>query len=75
MPIGMIRVGQLGRDRKIALKLNPNCLELGSLCVWEMFMHAVQKEKLRALQQRPSVPKVLRVRNWNIVDDTAESLP
>ena len=38
-------------------------------------MHAVQKDKLRALQQRPSVPKVPRVRNWNIVDDTAESLP
>ncbi|CAK0787966.1 hypothetical protein CVIRNUC_011188 [Coccomyxa viridis] len=30
-----------------------------------------QREKLRALQQRPPMPKVPRVRNWNIVDDDA----
>ncbi len=30
---------------------------------------AMQRERLRAMQQKALAPKVPRVRNWNIVDD------
>lgn len=55
----------------------PSAFLAGLTLWWDVILNKVrrarccmQREKLRALQQRPSGTKVPRVRNWNVVDDS-----